>query len=424
MKKSFASVGLILLFSLVAYGTSSETPEALYQKANAFQYQPEGGAPNYAAAFPLYKMSASIGYPPAQFELALLYYRGKGVAQDYSIAMALLRQAAEKHYLEAYYYLGIFYYYGKGIPPDFKKASIWFNRAADKGHTASQYYLGVMYYQGKGGPTDYAKAFEWFSKAAAKDYPEAQYYVGLMYEQGKHLPQNKDEALRWYQKAAAGNDPTAKQRLQQLQLTKKEKATEMLVPTKTPPVVAAKPITPPSPVIEIKPEVPAAAPPHRKINRPKFGSSLFYNSKKKRFVQKNLLLCPVETVRHPNRNTVMTIVVFEMQIWHQWISNEPLSVGLTLLRLTSRVLIYKVLISKELDCLKPISSKPISWKCRRMVRRCRMPIWKRSVDENLVSKTHYSMAPSSIDRISMDPIFKKLTSVVLFWLMPILTEPI
>lgn len=55
---------------------------------------------DYAHAIDMYKISASWGYKPAEYNLAVIYARGQGTAVDLPRAMAWMRLAAERKNLK------------------------------------------------------------------------------------------------------------------------------------------------------------------------------------------------------------------------------------------------------------------------------------------------------------------------------------
>ncbi|MBS1875915.1 MAG: sel1 repeat family protein [Acidobacteria bacterium] len=74
---------------------------------------------------------AEAGDPPAQFNLALLFYDGRGAPQDYEAAFH------------------------------------WFSRAANQGYVKAERNLGAMYAEGRGAVRDYIKAYKWFALCSA-----------------------------------------------------------------------------------------------------------------------------------------------------------------------------------------------------------------------------------------------------------------
>ncbi len=95
------------------------------------------------------------------FEDGLLaYHRG-----DHQVAMDIWRPLAEQGHAPAQYSLALLYYRGEGVLPDPKRAAKWYHRAADQGDPDAQLNLGLMYAQGDGVKKNYLTAYKWFSLA-------------------------------------------------------------------------------------------------------------------------------------------------------------------------------------------------------------------------------------------------------------------
>ena len=88
---------------------------------------------DYAAAFREWTPLAERGDAVAQFNLALMYYRGQGVRQDDKTALRWFRLAAEQGHAEAQLVLGAMYYGGYGVSQDYITAHMWANIAAVNG---------------------------------------------------------------------------------------------------------------------------------------------------------------------------------------------------------------------------------------------------------------------------------------------------
>jgi len=128
---------------------------ALYQKAAnsgdtygiynlAFAYRYDHERP--ADARQLFERIAD-GYPPAQYELAIMYGLGLGGAKDEKRAAQLYLAAAEKNYIPAQYNLGVLYMKGEGLSQDTKTAELWLKKAADQGHTKAKTLLQELAHQ-------------------------------------------------------------------------------------------------------------------------------------------------------------------------------------------------------------------------------------------------------------------------------------
>lgn len=104
----------------------------------------------------------------AQFHLGLCYAKGYGgLKVDKVQATKWYTQAAEQGYLDAQFNLALLYYRGDGVLQDYRAAHAWFIQAANQGDADAQHALGVMYYNGEGIPQDFVLAYLWFNIAAA-----------------------------------------------------------------------------------------------------------------------------------------------------------------------------------------------------------------------------------------------------------------
>ena len=160
-----------------------------------------------------YKKSASLGYAPAQFELAKRYELGKGVWWSPEKAAEWYRKAAEQGHKEAQYKLGSFYEFGIGVSESYTVAAEWYRKAAEQGHKEAQYKLGSFYENGFGVSKSYTVAAEWYGKAAEQGHKEAQYKLGSFYEFGIGVSESYTVAAEWYRKAAEQGHEKAKQQL-------------------------------------------------------------------------------------------------------------------------------------------------------------------------------------------------------------------
>ena len=90
---------------------------------------------DYATALREWKPLAEQGDALAQFNLALMYYKGQGVPHDYAEAVKWYRLAAEQGYALAQLNLGVIYAKGQGVPQDYVQAHKWFNLSAAAGNS-------------------------------------------------------------------------------------------------------------------------------------------------------------------------------------------------------------------------------------------------------------------------------------------------
>ena len=122
------------------------------------------------------KAKADQGNASAQYNLAILYYKGDGVDKDSAESAKWFRKAAEQGDDQAQYNLGVMYAHGNGVPNDDTEAANWFRRAAEQGSANAQFQLGLAYFLGKGVPEDIVQSYKWFNLAAARGDDKAAKY--------------------------------------------------------------------------------------------------------------------------------------------------------------------------------------------------------------------------------------------------------
>ena len=89
---------------------------------------------DFKTAADLFKKSADLGNPDAQYTYALMLYRGQGFASsDYSEAARYYILAANNNFAKAQYNLAILYYQGTGVARDDVQAYKWLVLASQKG---------------------------------------------------------------------------------------------------------------------------------------------------------------------------------------------------------------------------------------------------------------------------------------------------
>ncbi len=109
---------------------------------------------------------------------------------------------AEQGDPRAQYNLAILYYKGDGIRQSFRKAKKYFKLAADQGLPAAQTNVGIMYIRGQGGDVNYYEGFNYLKSAAEFGHAKAQLYVATLYAQGLGVEANDERAEYWYARAA------------------------------------------------------------------------------------------------------------------------------------------------------------------------------------------------------------------------------
>ena len=116
---------LILVFTLYA---SDEITDAFANK-------------DYKKAFSLLQKASIAGDTNAQYNLALMYYKGDGTKQNLQKSLELLELAAKKGHKKALQNIGRIYM--QAIK--FDKAAYWLEKNAKKGDTSVYYLLAQIY---------------------------------------------------------------------------------------------------------------------------------------------------------------------------------------------------------------------------------------------------------------------------------------
>ena len=119
--------------------------------------------PDFDAAFKYF--SDAGDYPPALYELGLMYAEGHGCHKNSRMAVNLFRQAASLGNVPALVELGISYANGEGVQQDYKSAVKYYHEAESKGSADAMYNLGICYFYGAGTEKDVERAHELFTKA-------------------------------------------------------------------------------------------------------------------------------------------------------------------------------------------------------------------------------------------------------------------
>jgi len=121
----------------------------------------------YAVALAGWQARAQAGEAKAQYNLALLYYRGHGVAKNLDLAVQWAIKSANQAYPLAEYTVGIMYSRGEGLKKDSQQAAAWIRRAAEQGLAIAQHDLGSLYGEGRGVPRDNVLSYMWYTLAIA-----------------------------------------------------------------------------------------------------------------------------------------------------------------------------------------------------------------------------------------------------------------
>jgi TPR repeat protein len=155
--------------------TTEDPKERLFEEAEI-----QTLSENYTDAFALYKQSAELGHPSAQFQLGYFFENGIGTPVSIIDAIHWYKKAAEMRHVIAQYNLGLLYEEGfPGLEPDLEKAVEYFCEAASNGDDDAMYRLGVINQE-----RDPEKSYDWYLRASKLGNEKAQYMIGNCHEYG------------------------------------------------------------------------------------------------------------------------------------------------------------------------------------------------------------------------------------------------
>ncbi|QKE27565.1 Sel1 domain-containing protein [Arcobacter acticola] len=122
----------------------------------------------------------------------------------------------KKNYIEAYeqysqlaldddanaqYNIALMNYKGIGVTKNNKLAFFWYEKSALNGNSAAQNNLAHMYFLGEEVKKDLVLAEKWYKLSAEANYPLAQLNLAMMYDSSTSEEKVK-EAFAWYTKAS------------------------------------------------------------------------------------------------------------------------------------------------------------------------------------------------------------------------------
>lgn len=246
-----------------------ESAEVLFERANRLVAE-GGGAAAESQALALYRKSAGLGNPGAQYVLGVRHLRGHGVSRDESESTAWFQRAAALGHMDAQYRLALALENGFGAIIDEEAAEVWYSKAALQGHrlaraaherlrgarsnapalaapsdtqtpqaesgpdalrpaeelsadpalprvppetdearflvAEAQLRIALQLSSGIGVTQDTSAAARWLTAAAERGHPAAQRRLAMAYEAGEGVERSRSTALSWYQRAAAQGD--------------------------------------------------------------------------------------------------------------------------------------------------------------------------------------------------------------------------
>ncbi|MEX2202307.1 MAG: hypothetical protein WD711_12985 [Dongiaceae bacterium] len=174
----------LVAFDRAEYPRAAEIWEPLAAAGNAkaqhalgMLYESGQGVPaqDFARAAELYRGAANQGEAAAMNNLGLMYADGRGVSKDVGEAYRLWMIAAKSGHPMAQFNLALLFFRGAGLPdPDYNEAAWWFAEAANNGSVDAQFALGELYARGMGVPQSDDEARRWYTIAAGSGHGLAQ----------------------------------------------------------------------------------------------------------------------------------------------------------------------------------------------------------------------------------------------------------
>lgn len=199
---SVLSNTLIVVVFYVASLVSMTTTDVLAQLEEGIAAYERG---DYETAFREFLPLAEEGDAAVQHLVAKSYSTGIGVRANQSEALYWMRRSAEQNWPPAQFDLGVLYADGRAVTRDLAAARSWYVRAAEHGQPEIQLRLGMMYFEGidsAGASRDDEQAVKWFRRAAEEEFPPAQFLYAVMLEEGRGIARNVTMAMQLYELAA------------------------------------------------------------------------------------------------------------------------------------------------------------------------------------------------------------------------------
>lgn len=140
-------------------------------------------------------------YPPAYYELGVIYMMGLSCIRDSEKAVDLFDKGASLGNADCMNELGLSYLNGIVLPQDYSKAVELFKEAADRGNAKAMLNYAFCNREGRGVPVDAEKYFIYVRYAASLDLPIAHHYLACAYYTGEGTHENLEKAFVEFEKA-------------------------------------------------------------------------------------------------------------------------------------------------------------------------------------------------------------------------------
>ena len=169
LKIFITALMLTIALNVIAEPESLTEAQAELDKAKKLQ---EDGQPK--EAIPILLKLAEVDFPPAQYLLGSMYFRGEGVEKDEKKAFHWISSAAYYGFAEAQNSLGLMYDEGWGVRKNDETAAHWYFQAANQGLTKAQVNIGMMFCLGEGARKDMVQCARWMKIAKDKGSKNAE----------------------------------------------------------------------------------------------------------------------------------------------------------------------------------------------------------------------------------------------------------
>lgn len=193
--------------------TAAEAGDAQAQYDYAVMlYRGEGMKQNFDEAIKWFEKAANGGVPEAKYNLGLLLLTGHRIKQNVEKSLVLLNEAASLGVAQAAERLGRTYSISSTVPgvsTSARRSREYYKMAADLGSVEGMFMMGAMMASGQGGAQNEKASFEYFKAAAERGHAASICNTALMYHNGVGTEPNLAAAFKLYQEAATIGDVDA-----------------------------------------------------------------------------------------------------------------------------------------------------------------------------------------------------------------------
>ncbi len=157
----------------------------------------QGVRANPALSHSLFRKAATVGYAPAQYDLARSLLWGFGCEANAQEALTWFRLAAAQGHALSQKESATAYLEGRGCRVDLRQATSYLRKAVLNGLTDCARQLGELYLREDNPASNDGEAIRWISEAARNKDAKAQYLLALFYQSGRITEARADTGLDW-----------------------------------------------------------------------------------------------------------------------------------------------------------------------------------------------------------------------------------